>query len=115
MDTDNNTDKNTVVNFDEKRLREGVRYLRENGIKPNQGGFWLDKHIFLIGKRKIKAYIASGTTSLIKEATLLGSSSAKSPTAYADIAEILESVKVTSTSWKDMHGHTHHYSNIEYK
>ncbi len=95
-------------NNDEKRLRFAVKNLREKGIKPNNGGMWLQKHLFLIGKRKLKLYLASGTTSLIKEATLLFETSSKDSLAYAEIAGFLDNFEYSNISFKDFHGHEHH-------
>jgi hypothetical protein len=100
---------------DEKRLRFAVKYLRENGIKPNQGGMWIQKHLFIVGKRKLKLYLASGTTSLIKDATLLFQTISKDSLAYAELAEFLDDFEFSVTSSKDHHGHEHHYATLKGK
>ena len=112
--------KKTKPNVEEKRLREGVRHLRQHGIKPNQGGFWLQPfltdltpHLFLIGKRKIKLYLAKGDTSLIKESIFLFESSQKDNIAYSELAEFLENFEFYQATFKEpIYGFEKHVASL---
>lgn len=97
----------------EKRLRDIVRNSRTNLVGTFAFAYWIngegvEKVAFVIGKRKLKLYLANNGRSIKSDSTFIGETSAKdNAVAYSELAELLE--KATDLynlhEYKDHWGH----------